>query len=178
MSLQFKMLDYILETPEKLRTTLESNLQNAEDLARRILAGDFRNFILTGIGSGYTAGLCTTLMLESACPIPTSVVPSSAILAYPDGFIDRRTLVVALSRSGEKGFVLEATRHAQSRGAHLVAVTSNPDSLLAAEAAEVILSREGEETSWPKTKSTICMAGVAYLLAACMCGSRKAEVLT
>jgi glucosamine--fructose-6-phosphate aminotransferase (isomerizing) len=84
-----------------------------------------------------------------------------------------RTLVVALSSSGETARTVEALLVAQSAGALVLAMTNQPDSTLAREAAAV-LSVDATRVGWPTQSSTAAL-GLLLRLAG-MCGAQRGVV--
>ena len=70
---------------------------------------------------------------------------------YAPRLVDVQTLVVVVSRSGERGAVVNALADSLQRGAFGVAVTGVADSLLAQTAQLTLLTAEGPEITFPKT---------------------------
>lgn len=167
----YHMLGYIKETPERFAETLQANEEQVRQLAGDLLANPPDKLVVVGIGSGYTAALIARFALENRASFPIYVLPASAIQFYHPQWLTTKTVMIAVSRSGEKGYVLKATRAAKQRGARLIAITSTLDSLLAQEADLVLPSKEGPEITWPKTKSTTCMSAPLLQLAAFLGGS-------
>jgi glucosamine--fructose-6-phosphate aminotransferase (isomerizing) len=73
--------------------------------------------------------------------------------------------VVVVSRSGERSWVVDALKDAVARGALGVAMTGVADSLLAQHGQITLLTGEGPEITFPKTKSVIACAGLLMRLA-------------
>jgi glucosamine 6-phosphate synthetase-like amidotransferase/phosphosugar isomerase protein len=84
---------------------------------------------------------------------------------YTEQLIDEKTAVVMVSRSGERNWVVEGLKAAIRKGALGVAMTGVPGSLLAQSAQVELITGEGQEITFPKTKSVITCAGLMMRLA-------------
>jgi len=163
MGSTYHMGEYIREGPDALRRTLEANQREVQSLARE-LDGRLRRIVLTGVGSSYTAAMMALPVFHAGCPLPTYVMPGPELAHYAQSWLGPETLVVAVSRSGERGVVVEMVREAALREASTLAVTAVADSLMARACARVLLSREGPELTWPKTKSVLSATGLLMQL--------------
>jgi glucosamine--fructose-6-phosphate aminotransferase (isomerizing) len=171
MTNSYAMLDYIYQSPEALNRTLSSNEANIERIANRVSKRNIKRIVISGVGSSYTAGLIAAPVFMRFCSLPTYFLPSTEIEAYQPGLIDENTLIVAVSRSGERGWVVDSFCQAVRKGAMGIAITGNPEGLLAQNAPELLVSREGPEASFPKTKSVVAHAGILARLALAMADS-------
>jgi glucosamine--fructose-6-phosphate aminotransferase (isomerizing) len=79
--------------------------------------------------------------------------------------VDEHTLFVSVSRSGERGWVVDALKESIRQGANGVAVTGMPDSLLAQNVQYVLTTSEGPEITFAKTKSVATCSGLLIRLA-------------
>ena len=165
MSLTYHMLDYIHEGPKSLNLTLEANEDPIREIAELVKKGSFERIILTGIGSSYTASIMSAPLFSCYSPVPIQVVESSEYRNLPKHLIDRKTMLVATSRSGERGYVTNFLKEAANSGAYSVAITGVADSLMTQPAKSVILTREGPEITFPKTKSVLVCTGTLMRLA-------------
>ena len=75
------------------------------------------------------------------------------------------TLVIGVSQSGETIDTIQATREAQKRGAHVIAISNIVDSSMAREADAVIYTRAGLEVSVASTKAFVAQVAALELLA-------------
>ncbi len=163
----YHMIDYIHQVPDVLEKTLSANNDSMRRIADKVRQKAIRKVIISGVGSSYTAGMIVAPIFMKCSQLPVYILPSTEISPYLDGFIDDHTLVVAVSRSGERGWVVDSFNEAMRRGAMGVAVTGTANSLLAQSTSEVLLAQEGIESSFPKTKSVVTHAGLlAYLAVA------------
>ena len=159
------MLKYIHEGPQALERTLEANEDRIREVAELVRKGGIERIIVTGIGSSYTAPVMAQPLWVWHSPVPVQVVESSEFENLPARLVNQKTMVVAVSRSGERGAVSQAVEQAARAGACLVAVTGVAGSSITREARFVILTGEGPEITFPKTKSVMACAGVLMRLA-------------
>ena len=104
-----------------------------------------------GCGSAYYACLSGRIALEHWARVPAEVEIASEF-RYRDAVFGERTLVVAVSQSGETLDTFHALREAQRRGARTIALTNVVDSLLAREADGALYTRAGPEIGVASTK--------------------------
>lgn len=178
-NMQYNMIKHIHETPEALRTTLTEALPAVAGIGRRMAKRGCETIILTGCGASYHDALAAKYTFECLLNIPTLAIPASEVGLYPKAFFTKKRCLVAISRSGEKADIMAAVRKAKAASSPVLAVTATPDSLLAREADEVILTSEGPEYCQPKTKSYVSVIGILNLLAIQMmpAGAKKQAML-
>ncbi|HLN04659.1 MAG TPA: glutamine--fructose-6-phosphate transaminase (isomerizing) [Acidimicrobiales bacterium] len=107
--------------------------------------------VLIGCGSAYYACLSGRIALERWARMPAEVEIASEF-RYRDAVLGERTLVVAVSQSGETVDTFHALREARRRGAQSLALTNVVDSLLAREADGALYTRAGPEIGVASTK--------------------------
>jgi glucosamine--fructose-6-phosphate aminotransferase (isomerizing) len=159
------MLKYIHEGPRSLALTLEANEDRIQEIARLVKNGSIERIILTGIGSSYTSAVMSAPLFVCHSPVPVQVVESSEFQNLPRRLVNKKAMVIAVSRSGERGAVTNAVREAAQNGACTVAVTGVADSLMAKQAKFPVVTREGPEITFPKTKSVVACTGALMRLA-------------
>jgi len=165
VSSTYHMIEYIHEGPRALALTLEANEDRIREIAGLVKNGSIDRIILTGIGSSYTSSVMSAPLFVCYSPVPVQVVESSEFQILPQRLVDKRTMVVAISRSGERGAVTNAVKQAAQNGACAVVVTGVADSSLAKQARFPVITREGPEITFPKTKSVVTCTGVLMRLA-------------
>jgi glucosamine--fructose-6-phosphate aminotransferase (isomerizing) len=133
----------ILDSPRALRETLEKGRPEFESLVRRVPWGEGPIFMV-GAGSSYLATLTGVYAFEGLLGWPVIARPSSDFEAYAVSVLRPRSVLLALSNSGETPATLDAARAARSRKAVVLALTNNPASTLAQMADLVFLLRAGE----------------------------------
>lgn len=119
-------------------------------LARRFAR--YRRVFFTAFGSSYNAALHGQFLLYRYLGIP-SLVATPGFFADAPELSSRDALLMAISQSGEVQEVIQAVKFLKKRGAHTVAVTNEPGSLLAKTCHEVLPLRAGPERSIPATKT-------------------------
>ena len=83
---------------------------------------------------------------------------------YRDPVLDRDTLVVAISQSGETADTLEAVRHARRQRAWVLAVTNTVGSSIARESDATFYTRGGPEVAVASTKAVMTQLVAVYLV--------------
>jgi glucosamine--fructose-6-phosphate aminotransferase (isomerizing) len=161
----YHMIDYIHEEPTALRRTLEESDAVVETLVAGVRDRRWDRLIVVGVGSSYTAALMALPAFRLHSPIPVEVLPSTELGPYRDRWLGPRTLVISVSRSGERGWVVDEQRAARVAGSYTVAMSGVADSLLALEADLLLPTAEGPEITFSKTKSVITCAGLLMNLA-------------
>lgn len=123
-------------------------------------------------GTAYHSGLCAKYALESLCRVPVEVCIASEY-RYKNPIITPRTLVIAISQSGETADTLAAAKLAKERGAYLAAVTNTAYSSLTRLADCVLETKAGAEIAVAATKSFNAQLAVLYSLALLRAGKNE-----
>ncbi len=176
MSQPYHMIGYIHEGPDALRRTLDANAAALEYIAGQVRAAGIQRIVLTGVGSSYTAPMMALPAFHYHCPLPTYVMSGPELGYYATHWVNARTMVIAVSRSGERGVVVDTLDDARRRGAFAVAVTGVGESLLAKKADLALVTAEGPEKTWPKTKSVVTATGLLMRLALTLAKPEDEEV--
>jgi glutamine---fructose-6-phosphate transaminase (isomerizing) len=161
------MLKEIREQPAALDATLLGRLDadGAVDLSEMGLdLSEVERVVIVGCGTAYHAGLLGRHAIEKLARIPVEVEVASEY-RYAEPIADERTLVVAVSQSGETTDTLAAVGAARGLGAKVVAVTNTRGSLITREADAVLLTKAGPEICVASTKAFVCQVAVLDLLA-------------
>lgn len=124
----------------------------------------FQRVQIVGTGTAYIAGLLTKYAVEDVAGLPVSVDISSEWRYRPQP-PDGKTLMVAISQSGETADTLAAARLARSQGSHLLALTNVVGSTLSLEADAVINMHAGPEVCVVATKTFVNQVACGLLLA-------------
>lgn len=130
------MRQEILEVPRALRLMWEKARPQYNALVRRAVWSERPAFV-TGKDSGYWAGLTGALAFESLLKLPVLVREPEAFNAYSAPALAMRSLLVAISASGECEPTLLGAQNAKKRGATVWGLTANPASRLAVQADAV-----------------------------------------
>jgi len=164
MKPSYHMLNYIHESPATLEKTLQVNYKTIQEIGEKAREMKVNKVVLSGLGSSYTAAVMAAPIFQQYCPYPTAVINSEETNYYAERWIDGQSLVVVVSRSGERGAVIDTINLANQKGALAVAVTAVADSLLAQSSKLSLITQEGPEITFPKTKSVTACAGIMMRL--------------
>lgn len=123
-------------------------------------------------GTAYHSGLCAKYAFESLCRVPTEVCIASEY-RYRNPIIKPRTLIIAISQSGETADTLAAAKLAKERGAYLAAVTNVKYSSLTRLADCVLETNAGAEIAVAATKSFNAQLAVLYSVALLRKGEKE-----
>lgn len=152
----------VLSGPRDLRDTLEKGRPEFEAMVRRVRWGDGPLFVV-GTGASYFAALTGVYAFEGLVGLPVIARRAADFEAYEVSVLRQRSLVLALSSSGETSATLDAARAARTRGAVVLAMTNNPASTLAQTADLVVLLRAGETTETLLSTHLCQQAALGYL---------------
>ncbi len=164
------MLKEIAEQPKAVADTLLGRLGPDGRLVldeMRLSDDDIRDVdkvIITACGTAYHAGLVAKYAIEHWARIPCEVELASEF-RYRDPIVDRRTLVVAISQSGETMDTLMALRHARDQGARVLAICNTNGATIPRESDAVLYTRAGLEIAVASTKALLTQLVACYLVA-------------
>ena len=157
----------IHEQPEALRATLADRLApdgsvNLPELTLDL--SDIDRVVVVACGTAYHAGLLAKHAIERLARVPVEVAVASEY-RYADPIAYEKTLLVAISQSGETTDTLAAIETGRASGAKVVAVTNTRGSLITREADAVLLTKTGPEIAVASTKTFLAQVLVLDLLA-------------
>lgn len=160
----------IAEQPKAVADTLLGRV-DADGLLHldemRVADADLREVdkvVVIACGTAYHAGLVAKYALEHWTRIPCEVELASEF-RYRDPVVDRRTLVVAISQSGETMDTLMALRYAREQGARVLAICNTQGSTIPRESDAVLYTRAGPEVAVASTKAFLTQIVACYLVA-------------
>jgi glucosamine--fructose-6-phosphate aminotransferase (isomerizing) len=154
-----KYLEDILDQPRALQATLENldTSQSLTTLSHRLAEGEFHRVVLTGMGSSFHALHPLNLQLISH-GFTALMVETSELVHYQSRFFDPRTLIIAVSQSGQSAEMIRLAEVNRKRSA-VIAVTNTPQSPLVEHSTAALFTRAGSEFSVScKTYVTALMA--------------------
>ncbi len=153
------MLKEIFEQPDTVRNTMRGHLLEEEGTARVSglnLTDDaikqINRIVITACGTSWHSGLIGEYMLEELARIPVEVEYASEF-RYRNPVVDDRTLVIAISQSGETADTLAAVREAKRRGARTIGIVNSVGSTIAREVDGGIYLHAGPEVGVASTKA-------------------------
>jgi glucosamine--fructose-6-phosphate aminotransferase (isomerizing) len=120
--------------------------------------------VMVSAGASWISSLIGKFIIEELCGVPAEV-DYSAEFRYRRPAIDERTMVVAVSQSGETADTLAAIEEARARGSHILALTNTVDSSIARKADAQLYTRCGPEISVTTTKCFLTQIEAFYLFA-------------
>ncbi|MGH7906882.1 MAG: glutamine--fructose-6-phosphate transaminase (isomerizing) [Candidatus Binataceae bacterium] len=124
----------------------------------------FNRIVMVSAGASWISSLIGKFMIEELCGIPAEV-DYSAEFRYRRPPIDDRTILVAVSQSGETADTLAAMEAGRDRGSRMLAITNTVDSSIARKADARIYTRCGPEISVTTTKCFLTQIEAFYLFA-------------
>jgi glutamine---fructose-6-phosphate transaminase (isomerizing) len=149
----------IFEQPRAVRDTLLGRISQETGKVfldeMDITEEEFRNFRevkIVACGTSWHAALAGKFMIERLAQIPVEVDYGSEF-RYRDPIINKNTLVIAISQSGETADTLAAQREARLKGAKILAICNVVGSMLTREANGTIYTHAGPEIGVASTKA-------------------------
>ena len=124
---------------------------------------DVDKIIVIACGTASYAGLVAKYAIEHWTRIPCEVELASEF-RYRDPIIDRSTLVVAISQSGETMDTLMAIRYARQQRARVLSICNTNGSTIPRESDAVIYTHAGPEVAVASTKGFLSQVVACYLL--------------
>lgn len=163
------MMKEIHEQPDSLRNTITPRFIGgmpdfSADQVSDELFENVSRVVITACGSAMHAGLIGRNMIERLARIPVSVDIASEF-RYQNPIIDKQTLVITISQSGETADTIAALRLAKSKGAKTLSVVNVKGSSVARESDYVLYTHAGPEISVCSTKAYTVQVAVMYLIA-------------
>ena len=164
----FFMLKEIEEQPTALADTLRGHLVDGRIVLdeQRLSDQELRDIdkvFVVACGTAYHAGLLAKYAIEHWCRIPVEVEVASEF-RYRDPVLDRSTLVVAISQSGETADTLEAVRHAREQKARVLAICNTNGAQIPRESDAVLYTHAGPEVGVAATKTFTAQVVACYLV--------------
>lgn len=118
--------------------------------------------IVIACGTAAYAGHVARYAIEHWCRIPTEVELAHEF-RYRDPIVNEKTLVVALSQSGETMDTLMAVRHARQQGAKIIAISNTRGSSIPRESDAALYTHAGPEIAVASTKAFLAKIAATYL---------------
>lgn len=163
------MIKEINEQPDILENIFKYRLKDSEiyfeelKINREELA-KIKKIVIVACGTAYHAGMVGKYILEELVNIPVSVDLSSEF-RYRQVLLDKDTLVIAISQSGETADTLAALRLAKEKGVKVLGICNVLGSTLTRECDGIIYTHAGPEISVASTKAYVAQLAILYLFA-------------
>ncbi len=163
----------LYEVPEAIaRTSAAAEVSPLFQAGKGGLLSDIDGICFVGCGSAYHVGLASVLAGERITGLPTRAEIASEFRYHPP-LLTPRTLVVAISQSGETADTLAAVRAAKSRGYRTLAIVNVEGSAIAAAADAVFYTQAGPEIAVATTKAYCAQMVTAEALLYAVARARK-----
>ncbi|WP_329313578.1 glutamine--fructose-6-phosphate transaminase (isomerizing) [Streptomyces sp. NBC_01262] len=164
------MLKEIAEQPKAVADTLLGRI----DANGRLTLDELRipdralreidKIVVVACGTAFHAGMIAKYAIEHWTRIPCEVELASEF-RYRDPILDSRSLVVAISQSGETMDTLMALRHAREQGSRVLAICNTNGSTIPRESDAVLYTHAGPEVAVASTKAFLTQVVACYLVA-------------
>ncbi|MGW0949381.1 glutamine--fructose-6-phosphate transaminase (isomerizing) [Streptomyces sp. NPDC002623] len=164
------MLKEIAEQPKAVADTLLGRIDGSGALTLdevRIPASELREVdkvVIVACGTAFHAGLIAKYAIEHWTRIPCEVELASEF-RYRDPILGPRSLVIAISQSGETMDTLMALRHAREQGSKVLAICNTNGSTIPRESDAVLYTHAGPEVAVASTKAFLTQLVACYLVA-------------
>ena len=172
----FYMEKEIMEQPDAIENTIANRIKGglpdfSLDGVPDSLFTECERISIIACGTAMHAGLVAQALVKSILHMHIDVEMASEFM-YSDPVIDEKTLVIAVSQSGETIDTLEAVKYAKRRGAKSLSIINVKGSSIARESDYVLYTNAGPEIAVASTKAYTTQLAVFYLIVAKMAQSR------
>ena len=163
------MLKEIFDQPKAIADTLIGRLSdNGQVQLDELHMSDaeiakIKRISVIACGTAYHAGMVAKYAIEKWAKIPVDVEIASEY-RYRDPIVDKDSLVIAISQSGETMDLLMALRHAKAAGARVLAVCNTNSSTIPRESDAVLYTHAGPEIAVASTKAFLTQIVAVYLI--------------
>jgi glucosamine--fructose-6-phosphate aminotransferase (isomerizing) len=127
---------------------------------------------IVACGTSWHAALVGKFLIEDLARIPVEIDYGSEF-RYRDPLVDRNSLVIAISQSGETADTLAAVREAKAKNARILSICNVVGSMLSRESEGNLYIRSGPEIGVASTKAFTCQLAVLEMLALYLARIRK-----
>lgn len=163
------MLKEIFDQPKAIADTLIGRLSdnNQVQLDELHMSDEemrkIKRISVIACGTAYHAGMVAKYAIEKWAKIPVDVEIASEY-RYRDPIVDKDSLIIAISQSGETMDLLMAVRHAKAAGGRVLAVCNTNSSTIPRESDAVLYTHAGPEIAVASTKAFLTQIVAIYLI--------------
>jgi glutamine---fructose-6-phosphate transaminase (isomerizing) len=173
------MLKEIFEQPRCIQETISGRISQESGqivLDEANLPDDFivrmERIHIVACGTSWHAALVGKFLIEELARIPVEIDYGSEF-RYRNPLVDRNSLVIAISQSGETADTLAAVREAKMKKARILSICNVVGSMLSRESDGTLYIRSGPEIGVASTKAFTCQMTVLLLTALYLAQVRK-----
>lgn len=168
----FYMEKEIMEQPEAIANTIRAYIGDGmPDFGSAGVPDEIftkcERICIVACGTARHAGLVAQALVKSIVHMHIDVELASEFM-YTDPVVDKKTLVIAVSQSGETIDTLEALKYAKRQGSTCLSIINVKGSSIARESDYVLYTNAGPEIAVASTKAYTTQLSVFYLLVAKM----------
>lgn len=172
----FYMEKEIMEQPQAIRDTIMPRIKEGRpDLSEAGIEDEMlkecKRICVIACGTAMHAGLVGKSLIQAMIGIHVDVVMASEFM-YNDPVVDKDTLVIAISQSGETIDTLEALKYARKCGAPSISIVNVMGASIARASEHVLYTHAGPEIAVASTKAYTTQLAVLYLITARMAIAR------
>jgi glucosamine--fructose-6-phosphate aminotransferase (isomerizing) len=164
------MLKEIMEQRDAVQRAINQPPQVLDEVAAVLRIAQEVCFV--GCGTAGVVGRIGTYLFADIAGRATTSILGSEFKNYRHS-LHERTLLIAISQSGETADLLEAVDVALARGSRVVAVVNVPGSMLTRKAHHTLLVNAGPEKAVASTKATLGQIAVLSMLAHACAGQAQ-----
>jgi glucosamine--fructose-6-phosphate aminotransferase (isomerizing) len=164
------MLKEMHEQPIAVRSAIAGRVHDAtirvpelDDVVGRIVAAD--RVELVACGSASYASIVGATAIQAWAGLPARATVGSEFRYSPPP-LDERTLVIAVTQSGETADTIAPTRFAREQGCAVIAVTNTVGSAITRECDAVLFLQAGPEIAVAASKTFVTQVTTLVILAA------------
>ena len=163
------MLKEINEQPQAVADTIGDRVRHGRLELEGLGVDDetlrqLRRIVILAAGTAYHAGVAARYAIEEWARVPVEHDIASEWI-YRNPVLDRDTLVIGISQSGETRDTIEAMKLAREMGAHTVAITNMMGSQITREVDSVLYTRCGVEMAVAASKTFTAQLSLLFLVA-------------
>ncbi len=159
--MKYKMYDEMMEQPDSLRKTFESEMSKMDDVSKAVSLAD--KVYLIGCGSS----ISTCYSVRDAIRMSSTNIDIEVYTGYEFYYNKKlieneNAVAIFTSQSGETADTLSSLRKANEYGIHTVSISNEPDSSMIKEAETPIITRCETETAILGTKTYVTQIACLY----------------
>lgn len=174
--IMFREINEIPQMVKAITQSLSGDLRVHSLLTER----EFTNVVILARGTSDNAAHFFKYLIETKLGLPCGLASPSAATMYQVPFKYSKTLLIALSQSGQSTDLITFAKSAQTGGGFLLSITNDAESPLAKISDIHIPILAGPEIAVPATKSYVGQLMISYLLASAWANEKVSteEIIT